>query len=97
MDRDQAGAASRRMENGRAEPGLQLIEAAAEREERGVDRRVGGVVAEQSGLDEVAGRGGLGALGEEEDQGGLLPSPPRIAPAQLRGPPRWIEPQAAEP
>src|SRR5689334_7475652 len=94
---DQAVAARRRMDERRPEPRLQLVEPPAQRQQRRVHGRVRGVVAEQPGLDEVAGRGGLGPLGKEEDERRLLLGKARVALTELHRASRRVELQPAEP
>src|SRR6266851_725074 len=96
MNRDEAVAAGRGVDERRAQAGLQLVEPSAEGQERGVDGGMGGVVAEEPRLDEVAGGRGLGALGEEQDERRLLLGQARLALAELHRPPRRVELEAAE-
>src|SRR5690348_6104492 len=97
MDRDQTVTAGRRVDEGRPQARLELVEPAAEREQRRVNRRVGGVAAEQAGVDEVARRRGLRALGQEEYERRLLLGEPGVALAEPDRPPRRVELEAAEP
>src|SRR5579864_4614716 len=97
MDGDQAVAARRRAHEPRTEVRLELIEAAAQREQRRVHRRVRRVVAEQAGLDEVARGGRLRALREEQDERGLLLCQPDLHRSELDPAASRIELETAEP
>src|SRR6266508_3983948 len=96
MKCDQAVAASRGVDERRPEAGLELVEPAAQREQRRVDGRVRRVVAEQAGLDEVACGGRLGALGEKQDEGRLLLGEASLRLAQLDRAPGRVEDELAE-
>src|SRR5207245_9469023 len=96
MHRDQAVATRRRVHERRAEPRLQLVEAAPQRQQRRMHGRVRGAVAEEAGLDEVAGRRGLGALGEEQHECRLLLSEANVALAELYRASRGIELESPE-
>src|SRR5438094_9595422 len=96
MDRDETVPPRRRAHEGRAQAGLEVVEAAAQRQESRVHGRVRGVVAKQAGLDQVARGRGLGALGKKEDERRLLLRQPRLPLAEADDPAGRVELQAAE-
>ena len=96
MNGDQAVPAGRGTNEGRPQPWLELVEAAPQGEERGVHRRVGRVVAEEAGMDQVAGGRRFRALGEEQDQRGLLLGKADVTLAHLYGAAGGIELEAPE-
>src|SRR5215472_14995766 len=79
MDGDETVTARRSVDERCAEPGLELVEPAPQREERRVDSRVGGVVAEQTGLDQIARGCGLGSLRQEQHERSLLLGQPHFS------------------
>src|SRR3989441_1201525 len=96
MHRDQAVAARGGVHERRAEPRLELVETAAQRQQRRMDSGVRGIVPEQAGLDEFAGRRRLGTLGEEQDERRLLLGQANVALAELHGAPCRIELESPE-
>src|SRR5437870_11697971 len=96
MNGDQAVPAGRGTNEGRPQPWLELVEAAPQGEDRGVHRRVGRVVAEEAGMDQVAGGRRFRALGEEQDQRGLLLGKADVTLAHLYGAACGIELAAPE-
>src|SRR2546421_8017911 len=96
MDGDQAVAARRGMDEGRAETGLELVESAPQGQQGRVNGRVGGVVAKQTCLDQVSRRRRLGTLGQEQHERGLLLREASVPLAQPYGAPGRVELQPAK-
>src|SRR6266436_5317467 len=96
MNRNQAVAARGGMDESGPQPGLELVEAAPQSQQRRVHGRMRGVVAEQARLDQVSCRRRLGTLREEQHESSLLLGQSGLLLAQSHRAPRRIELQPAE-